>query len=132
MTAPISASLTAAVTHLAFLQGATDVLDQLPQEVRDQLPVDVLEGLQDGSLEEIPSDVVDDIKGRVSTEVFDRVPTDLLEDPTNRALIGVLGVVAALSLAGFLWGVMKSAMKAAFFFAIVAAVAVIIILYSGI
>ena len=132
ITASVSANITATLTQIARSQTSTDPLAQLPSEVRENLPTDVVEGLRDGSLDAIPSDVVDDIKARVSTDVFNRVPTELLEDPTNRALIAVLGLVAVFSFAGFVWGVMKSAMKAAIFFAIVAVIAVAVILNSGI
>lgn len=130
-TAAISAQIQSAVVtaRAARLQdvGVEDVVSQLPEEVVEALPLDVLEQLENGTLDEIPADVADQVKDRVSAEVFDRVPSDLLEDPTNQALLAVLGIALAISLAGFLWGVMKSAMKAAGFFAIVAVIAGVVL-----
>lgn len=134
-TASISAHLQSAlVTSVAARRqdvDVDDVVSQLPPEVVEALPADVLQQLEDGTISEIPADVADRLKDRLSADVLDRVPSDLLEDPTNQALVAVLGVALAFALAGFLWGVVKSAMKAAAFFAIIAVIAGIV-LYTNV
>ena len=99
------------MTHLA-----QEPLDQLPPDVVDQLPDDIVDQLQDGIIERIPDDVID----RLPESVTDRIPSDLLDaasaNPTLTAILIGVGVLAALV---FVWGVVKSAWKAAFFAAVV-------------
>lgn len=126
--ASVSARLQTEAALLVAARRQTDVdisevVDRLPPEVVENLPADVLEGLSDGTLSEIPTDIMDNLEDRLPSDVLDRVPAEFLADPTNRLVIGVMAVIALVSVAGFLYGVMKSAMKAAFFFAVVAAVA---------
>jgi len=103
------------------IQKGQELLDQLPDDIEAQLPLDVIADLRDGSLTELPDDVV----AGLPQNLQDRIPESLIETAAaNSTLLIILGVVAAVSVAGFLWGVVKSAMKAAVFFAIVAAVAI--------
>jgi len=103
------------------IQKGQELLDQLPDDIEAQLPLDVIEDLRNGSLTELPDDVV----AGLPQNLQDRIPESLIETAAaNSTLLIILGVVAAVSVAGFLWGVVKSAMKAAVFFAIIAAVAI--------
>jgi len=103
------------------LQDGIERLDKLPDDIEAQLPRDVIEGLRNGSLTEIPDDVVSGLPQNLQ----DRIPESLIETAAaNSTLLMILGVVAALSVVGFVYGVVKSAMKAAVFFAIIAAVAI--------
>lgn len=110
-----------------FLVGAvpasaqTDVLDQIPPEVLAELESrepDVVRGLRDGSITEIPGSVVD----ALPSQLADRVPADLIAG-TSGTFLAILIVVGLIALAGFFYGMVKSAIKAALFFAVVAAVA---------
>lgn len=103
------------------LQDGIELLDQIPDDIESQLPLDVIEGLRNGTLTEIPDDVVSGLPQNLQ----DRLPDSLIETAAaNSTLLIILGIVAAVAVAGFLWGVVKSAMKAAVFFAIIAAIAI--------
>ncbi len=95
---------------------AKSPVDEMPPEVVDQLPTDVVQDLAEGVIEKIPEEVID----RLPESVVDRIPDHLLEavgaDPL---LAGILVGVGALAVVVFLWGVVKSAWKAAFFAVVV-------------
>ena len=95
-----------------------DVVDDLPPDVVEDLDPTVVDELR--GLDRIPTSIQD----RIPDDVLDRIPAGLVDlasdDPT---LAFVLGIIGVLALAGFAWGVAKSAIKAVVFFGVVAAVA---------
>lgn len=99
----------------------TDIVDQIPAEVLAELEArepDVVRGLRDGSITEIPGSVVD----ALPTGLADRIPSDLIAG-TSGTFIAILAIVGLVALAGFFYGMVKSAIKAAMFFLVVAVVA---------
>ena len=61
---------------------------------------------------------------RFQDELQDRVPEGLVEAASDNPTLTVILVIAGIiGILGFLWGVAKSAFKAAAFFAVVAVVA---------
>ncbi len=97
-----------------------DLIDELPPDVVDDLPPSIIDQIRDEGLEALPDDIVD----RLPDSVVDRIPEEFLDvASTNPALTGILLVVGLIAVAGFFYGVVKSAFKAALFFGIVAAVA---------
>jgi hypothetical protein len=97
-------------------QLAQEPLDELPPDVVDQLPDDIVDQLQDGIIDRIPDEVID----RLPESVTDRIPSDLLDAASaNPTLTAILIGVGVLAVAIFIWGVVKSAWKAAFFAAVV-------------
>lgn len=99
----------------------TNPVDELPpavvEELQEQAP-EVLRQLQDGTIDRIPDNVVE----RLPTTVVDQIPASLLTG-RNVVLLGVLAVIALVSMMGFFYGVMRSAMKAALFFAVLGGLA---------
>lgn len=83
-------------------------IDELPPEVVDELSNDVLQQLEDGVLDKIPDDVFDSLPSAVQ----DQIPEGLLEaassNPTFTKVLVVVGVLAAI---GFIFGVVKHAVK---------------------
>lgn len=83
-------------------------LEDVPPEVLDELPPSVLRKLQDGLLDQIPQDVVESLPSAVQ----DKIPEGLLEaassNPTMTMVLLGIGVIAV---AGFVFGVVKSAVK---------------------
>lgn len=109
-------------TALAPSAGAQgDLTDQIPAEVLAELESrepDIVRGLRDGSITEIPSSVVDALPSGIS----DQIPADLTEGASG-TFIAILIVVGVIAVAGFFYGMVKSAIKAALFFGLVAAIA---------
>ncbi|NND04580.1 MAG: hypothetical protein HKN91_17530 [Acidimicrobiia bacterium] len=91
-------------------------VDSIPEEVLERLPEDIRQKLEDGIIDKIPEDIVD----RLPEGLQDRVPPGLIEAASSNPLFAVIGVLAVI---GFGYGVVKSAMKAAGFFAVVAVIA---------
>jgi hypothetical protein len=83
-------------------------IEDLPPEVIDSLPDDVVRRLSDGIIDHIPEDVVDSLPASVQ----DKIPDGLLEaassNPTFTKVLLAIGVVAVI---GFIYGVVKSAVK---------------------
>lgn len=93
-----------------------DVVDELPPDVVEDLDPSVLEELR--GLDQIP----DRLKDRIPEDVLDRIPAGLVDFTSgNPTLAIILAIVGVLAVAGFAWGVAKSAFKAAMFFGVVAA-----------
>lgn len=92
------------------------VVDNIPEEVLERLPEDVRQQLEDGIIDKIPQDIIDGLPEGIR----DSIPSGLIEAAGSNPLFAVLGVLA---LGGFVYGVVKSAMKAAIFFGLVAALA---------
>lgn len=92
------------------------VVDNIPEEVLDRLPEDIRQQLEDGVIDKIPEDIVDTLPEGIR----DSIPPGLIEAASSNPLFAVLGVLA---LGGFIYGVVKSAMKAAIFFGVIAALA---------
>lgn len=99
------------------------VLFQVDPEIVDQLPIELLEQypwvrdqLLSGELETIPKDVLSNL----SAQAIDRIP-DVLVAGLDPQMVAILGVVAVASIALFVLGVIKAAVKAAFFFFLIAA-----------
>lgn len=83
-------------------------LEDLPPEVVDQLPSDVVDQIKDGLLDKLPDDVV----SQLPSSIQDKIPDGLLEaassNPTFQKVLLALGVLAVL---GFVYGIIKSAVK---------------------
>ena len=95
-----------------------DLVDDLPPEVVDDLPPSVIEQIRNEGLDKLPETVVE----RLPDSVVDRIPSEFIESASaNPALVAILVVVGLISVAGFVYGVAKSAFKAAFFFGVIAA-----------
>jgi len=95
-------------------------IEELPPDVVEQLPDDVVTDLRDGIIDKIPEDVIE----RLPESVQDRVPDSLIEfTSANTGFAAFLAVVGVLAIAGFVWGVAKSAVKAAVLSGVVAAAA---------
>jgi hypothetical protein len=95
-------------------------IDEIPPEVVDQLPPDVVDQLRDGLLDKIPDDIVDQLPEAVQ----DNIPEGLLEAASsNPAFTKVLLAIAVLAVAGFVFGVVKSAVKWMLYSAILGAAA---------
>ncbi len=83
-------------------------IDELPPELVDELSDDVLQQLKDGVLDKIPDDIVDSLPGAVQ----DKIPEGLLEAASaNSTFTKVLLVIGVLAAIGFVFGVVKSAVK---------------------
>ncbi len=83
-------------------------IEELPPDVVDSLPDDIVQQLKDGVLDKIPEDIVDSLPGAVQ----DRIPEGLLEAASsNPAFTRVLLVIGIIAVIGFVWGVVKSAVK---------------------
>lgn len=91
-------------------------VDSIPDEVLERLPADIRQKLEEGTIDKIPADIVD----RLPEGLQDRVPPGLIEAASANPLFAVIGVLAVV---GFGYGVIKSAVRAATFFGILAAVA---------
>lgn len=93
-----------------------DVVDELPPDVVEDLDPSVLEELR--GLDQIP----ESLKDRIPSDVLDRIPSGLVDFASdNPTLAIILAIVGVLAVAGFVWGVARSAFKAAVFFGVVAA-----------
>ncbi len=106
------------MSTLSF-QAPEDLAD-LPPDVADRIPDEVLDQLRDGVIDKIPDSVVD----QLPDGVVDRIPDGLLESATaNPALSAILIGVGVLAVVIFLFGIVKSAFKAAFFAGVIGAAA---------
>jgi cation transport regulator ChaB len=83
-------------------------IEDLPPEVVDELPSDIVDQIKDGLLDKLPEDVVAELPNSLQ----DRIPEGLLEaassNPTFTKVLLVIGVLAVI---GFIFGVIKSAVK---------------------
>jgi hypothetical protein len=83
-------------------------IDEIPPEVVDQLPPDVVDQLRNGLLDKIPDDIVDQLPEAIQ----DNIPEGLLEAASsNPAFTKVLLAIGVLAAVGFVFGVVKSAVK---------------------
>ena len=83
-------------------------IEDLPPEVVDELPSDVVEQIKDGLLDKLPEDVVSELP----TSIQDKIPEGLLDAASsNPTLTMILLVVGILAVIGFVFGVIKSAVK---------------------
>jgi len=96
------------MTTSQYLPLAQIELEDLPPEVVDELPTDVVDQIKDGLLDKIPDDVV----AELPSSIQDRIPDGLLEaaadNPTFTKVLLVIGILAVI---GFVFGVIKSAVK---------------------
>jgi hypothetical protein len=92
------------------------VVDKIPEEVLEKLPADIRQQLEDGVIDKIPQDIVD----KLPEGLRDSVPSGLVDAASANPMFAVIGVLAVL---GFGYGIFKSAMKAAVFFALLAVIA---------
>ena len=91
-----------------YLPLAQVEIDDLPPEVVDELPSAVVDQIKDGLLDKIPDDVVSELPASIQ----DKIPEGLLEAAsTNSAFTKVLLVIGVLAVIGFVFGVVKSAVK---------------------
>lgn len=96
----------------------TDLIDDLPPEVVEDLPPSIIDQIREEGLETLPDNIID----RLPETVVDRIPSEFLDvASTNAAPTAILVIVGILALVGFIYGVAKSAFKAALFFGVVAA-----------
>ncbi len=92
-----------------------DVIDQI-----ENIDPSVADRIRDGVLDQIPEDIAD----RLPATVVDRLPDGLIESAgADPALLAVLAIVGGLAVIIFVWGVVKSAFKAALFAGVVGAAA---------
>jgi hypothetical protein len=91
-------------------------IEELPPEVVEELPEDVVQQLKDGVLDAIPDDIVDSLPASIQ----DKIPDGLLEAASsNPAFTRVLLAIGVLAIIGFVFGVVKSAVKWMIYSAIV-------------
>ena len=96
----------------------TDLIDDLPPDVLEDLPPSIIDQIRDEGLETLPDEILD----RLPDTVVDRIPTEFLDvASSNPALTAILVIVGLLAIVGFMYGVAKSAFKAALFFGVIAA-----------
>ncbi len=99
---------------------AENLVDQIPPDVLEELDPSVVQDLAEGVIDKIPQEVID----RLPDTVVDRIPDGLLEAAgANPVLAGLLIAIGGLSIAGFVYGIVKAAWKAAFFAGIMGAAA---------
>ena len=90
----------------------SDILDILPLEIRDKISA--------GEIDKLPDNVIDAIPNSISSQI----PPSLIEAANaNPTLTLVLVIAGTLGVIGFVYGVMKSGMKSAFFFGAIAVAA---------
>lgn len=83
-------------------------IDEVPPEVVDELPDDVVQQIKDGLLDKIPDDVVDSLPDAIQS----KIPEGLLDAASsNPVFTKVLLVIGVLAVVGFIFGVIKSAVK---------------------
>lgn len=83
-------------------------IEDLPPEVIDSLPASVVRRLNDGVLDSIPEDVYNTLPASVQ----EKVPDGLLEAASsNSAFTKVLLAIGVIAVIGFIFGVVKSAIK---------------------
>ena len=91
-----------------YLPFAQVEIGDLPPEVVEELPPGVVDQIKDGLLDKIPEDVVSELPASIQ----DKIPEGLLEAASsNPALARVLLVIGVLAVLGFVFGVVKSAVK---------------------
>ena len=99
-----------------YLPVAQVDIEELPPDVVYSLPDDIVQQLRDGVLDKIPEDIFDSLPGAVQ----DRIPEGLLEAASsNPAFTRVLLIIGVLAVIGFIFGVIKSAIKWMIYSAIV-------------
>ena len=95
-----------------------DLIDELPPDVVEELPTSIVDQIRDEGLDALPDEIID----RLPDSVVDRIPSEYLDVASNNpALTAILLIVGIVAVAGFFYGVAKSAFKAALFFGLVAA-----------
>ena len=83
-------------------------VEELPPDVVDSLPADVVQKLRDGVLDAIPDDIVDSLP----MSIQDKIPDGMLETASSNPIFtNVLLVIGVLAVIGFIFGVVKSAVK---------------------
>lgn len=100
------------------LNALPDLVDELPPDVVEDLPPSIIDQIREEGLETLPDSIVE----QLPDSVVDRIPPEYLSAAgDNPVLTAILVIVGILAIAGFFYGVVKSAFKAAFFFGVVAA-----------
>ena len=90
-------------------------LEELPPDVVEELPPDIIQQLKDGIIDRIPEDVVD----RLPDSVADKIPSGMIEfASSNPGMAVVLAIIGVVAIIGFIYGVMKSAVKVMVFSAV--------------
>tara|TARA_B100001250_G_scaffold354290_1_gene328080 strand:- start:217 stop:546 length:330 start_codon:yes stop_codon:yes gene_type:complete len=90
----------------------SDILDILPLEIRDKISA--------GEIDKLPDNVIDAIPNSISSQI----PPSLIEAANANPMLTLILVIAGtLGVIGFVYGVMKSGMKSAFFFGAIAVAA---------
>ena len=90
-------------------------IDDLPPEVVDELPNDIVDQIREGLLDKLPEDVVSDLPASIQ----DRIPEGLLDAASsNPTLTTVLLTIGVIAVVGFIFGVIRSAVKMMFISAI--------------
>lgn len=95
-----------------------DLIDDLPPDVVKDLPQPIIDQIRTEGLDALPDDIID----RLPDSVVDRIPSEFLDVAgSNPVFTAVLVIVGIVAVAGFLYGVAKSAFKASLFFGLIAA-----------
>lgn len=100
-------------------------IEALPQELRDRFPEEV-DKLRTGATDKISEEVID----ALPPDVVDRIPESLLASGVSTTFIVILAVIAGVALLGFIWGVVRAAMKAALFFLVLAVIAGLVLYWQ--
>lgn len=100
-------------------------IESLPQELKDRFPEEV-ERLRTGATDKISEEVVN----ALPPDVVDRIPESLLASGVSTTFVVILAIIAGVALLGFLWGVVRAAMKAAVFFLILAIIAGLVLYWQ--
>jgi len=104
----------------ARTQDDGSVIDEIPDEVLDRLPPETVDRLRDGVIDQIPEELYDQLPPSVQARIPDSLVDFASSNPTLAAILAIIGII---SIVGFFYGVAKSAMKAAVFFAVIGALA---------
>ena len=103
-----------------LFQAPEELIDELPPDVADRIGEEVIDQIRDGVIDKIPDNIVDQLPEGVA----DRIPDGLLESASaNPVLSAILIGVGVLAVVIFLFGIVKSAFKAAFFAGVIGAAA---------
>lgn len=92
-------------------------LSELDSEILEKLPLSIRDKISSGEIDKLPDNVLDAIPDSLSNQI----PPSLIEAAnSNPTLTLILVVAGTLGVIGFIYGVMKSGMKTAFFFGAIA------------
>ena len=92
-------------------------LSDLDSEILDNLPLDIRDKIMAGEIDKLPDNILDAVPDSVSS----KIPASLIEAAnSNPTLTLILVIAGTIGVIGFGYGVMKSGFKSVFFFGAVA------------